>query len=194
MLHLPASSLFRTASIIGIDPGSETLGLAVLEFDIDTLQIVSSRAQTFVGSKMYQQDNWLSTCHSARVARIQTHKDNLISIFRQVDPLQIACESPFYNPRRPNAYGVLVEVLTMIRNAVIEYDVWKSLYLIDPPTVKKSIGAPGNADKNKMMECICNLPGLNFMDPVGLQNIDEHSVDALAVAYCRYLNLVKSIY
>lgn len=194
MLYVPTSSLARTANIIGIDPGSETLGLAIIEFDIDTLNIVSSQAKTFVGSKMYSQDNWLSNIHSPRVARISCHKQNLIDIFRNIDPIQIACESPFYNPRRPNAYGVLVEVLTMVREAVIEYDNWKNLYLIDPPTVKKSIGAPGNADKIKMMECMINLSGLNFIDPAGVQCLDEHSIDALAVAYCRYLGLVKSVY
>lgn len=192
MLSFPTSSLARTTNIVGIDPGSETLGLSVIEIDIDTLQIVKSSACTFVGSKMFDDSSWLATSHSNRVARIAAHKQNLVYQLRKIDPICIACESPFYNPRRPNAYGVLVEVLTMIRDAVIEYDVWKTLYLIDPPTVKKSVGAAGNADKIKMLEAVINLKSLNLnCDP---SSLDEHSIDALAVAYCRYRQLTNSIF
>ena len=192
MLYLPKDSLERTASIVGIDPGSETLGLSIINFDIDSFKIESTYAQTFIGSKMFDADNWLSVIHSPRVARINSHKENLVKIFNSVNPLVIACESSFYNPRRPNAYAVLIEVLTAVREAVMEYDIWKPLYLIDPPTVKKSVGAPGNADKVKMLECVCNLTQLNYSGDVPIQELDEHSIDAIAVAYCKYVNLIKN--
>lgn len=192
MLSFPASSLERTTSIVGIDPGSETLGLGIIYIDIDSLEIVSSSAMTFVGSKMYVQDNWMSTMHNPRTARIHAHHKNLVDFFRTINPVAIACESPFYNPRRPNAYGVLVEVLTMVRQAIIEYDVWKPLYLIDPPTVKKSVGAPGNADKERMLLAVKNMPELKLTIPVEV--LDEHSIDALAVAYCRYKQMMSSVF
>ncbi len=192
MISLPADSSVRTCNIIGIDPGSETLGLCIMEVDIQTLQIVKTSAQTFVGSKMFEQNNWLSTIHSARTARIQAHKQNLINHFRLLNPFNIACESPFYNPRRPNAYGVLVETLTMIRHAVMEYDPWLQLYLIDPPTVKKSIGAPGNADKAIMLNTLKTVTELNLDRPV--EFLDEHSIDAVAVAYCRLKQIRESIF
>lgn len=192
MLSFPSSSLARTTSIVGIDPGSETLGLGIIEFNIDTFEIVQSTAFTFTGSKMFDDDSWLASSHGNRTARIAAHKDNLVYQLTQINPVCVACESPFYNPRRPNAYGVLVEVLTMIRQAVIEYDRWKSLYLIDPPTVKKSVGAAGNADKIKMLEAISNLTNLRLVCSPSL--LDEHSIDALAVAYCRYRQLTNSIF
>lgn len=183
MLCYPSDSTVRTTSIVGIDPGSETLGLSIIEFDIETLIITRSTAKTFTGSKMFEQDNWMSCMHGARTARIHAHKKNLIEQFSSIDPVAIACESPFYNPRRPNAYGVLVETLSMIRQAVMEYDPWKWLYLIDPPTVKKSVGAAGNADKEKMFVALSNLTELKLDKPI--ETYDEHSIDAIAVAYCR---------
>lgn len=190
MLSLPQGNLKRTAEVVGIDPGSESLGLAIISFDIETLQIVSTQARTFVASKMFKDDTWLAQIHGQRVCRIKHLQETLIEIFNSVDPLFIACESPFYNPRRPNAYGVLVEVLDAIRNAVMEHDSWKSLYLIDPPTVKKSVGAPGNADKIKMYEIICSMDNLNPLNDLDLSSLDEHSIDAIAVAYCKYKTIL----
>lgn len=192
MFTPPEGGSGSTANIVGIDPGSETLGLSIITFDIDTFKIVSSQAKTYYGSKMFHEDNWMSNLHGARTTRIYHHKQNLINLLHQIDPLQIACESPFYNPRRPNAYGVLVEVLTMIRQSVMEYDPWKFLYLIDPPTVKKSVGAPGNADKDRMFSALCNLNDLNLINPI--DTLDEHSVDALAVAYCRLKMFSNSVF
>ena len=188
MLTLPDDS-GKTAVIIGLDPGSETLGFGTIEFDIETMQIVKSTAKTFVGSKLMRQKSWEIELNGERFSRINAHKENLKYLFGIHNPLQIACESPFYNPRRPNAYGVLVEVLIAIKQAVYEYSNWRSVFLIDPPTVKKAIGAPGNADKVKMKECILKMTNLCYDG--NLEEIDEHSIDALAVAYCRYKELIK---
>lgn len=191
MFCLPANSP-RTASIIGIDPGSETLGVAVLKFDVETMEIVSTTAQTYTGSRMYSANNWQSETHGDRCARINAHKENLTNIFFHEEPIQICCESSFYNRLRPNAYGVLIEVLDAVRQAVIAYDVWRKLYLVDPPTVKKSVGAPGNADKFVVKAAVMRLPDLRYQGQFGLDVVDEHSIDAMAVAYCRFQELKKS--
>jgi Holliday junction resolvasome RuvABC endonuclease subunit len=191
MLHIPQDSA-TTANIIGIDPGSENIGVACIEFDINTLAIVNTQAFTITGSKLMVKDSWLIETHGERIARIKALKERLIEIFCEVNPLMIACETPFFNPRRPNAFAVLVEVLLAIKEAVRDFDFWKVVYSIDPPTVKKSVYAPGNADKVKMKESIMALPDIKFKGNITLDKLDEHSIDAIAVAYCRYRELIKS--
>lgn len=129
----------------------------------------------------------LSRMHNDRVSRIKAHEDNLVSIYTQHSPIAIVSEAPFYNPRRPNAYGVLVEVICAIRNSIIHYSDTMCFYQVDPASVKRAIGAKGNADKDAVkyhMGLIAEVAGA-LETP--LCALDEHSVDATAVAYHQYL-------
>lgn len=182
MFHIPPNNPYPV--ILGIDPGSETLGVSCLVIEPVSLQIVSTQAMTFIGSKL-NMNAWMESVHSARFARIDAHKENLKQLFTLTRPVCVVCESPFYNPRRPQAYGVLVETLDAIRHAVWEYDQHLGLNLIDPPTVKRSVGAKGNADKDVMKQSVCALTDLNYQGQVPLSLLDEHSIDAIAVAYSK---------
>ena len=172
-----------TFTILGIDPGSETLGYGVIEAKINTLEIVNAEAFTVIGSKSPYFCISDSALVHDRYARINAHKETLLHILNTYDPLAVSCESPFFNMRRPNAFGVLMEVLTAIQDTVVLWDPWKPVLLVDPPTAKKSFGAPGNADKSKMAEAFGRLPQLHYP---GTQCLDEHSIDGLAMAYHQY--------
>jgi Holliday junction resolvasome RuvABC endonuclease subunit len=185
MLHIPKDSP-RTTRIVGIDPGSESLGFASIEFDIETGFIVKTMACTFKGSKMMKKDTWAIEVHGERASRIDALKSKLLEKFVELNPIQIVCEGAFFNNLRPNAFEVLVEVRTAIKQAISDFDCWRTIYLIDPPTVKKSVGAPGNADKVKVKACVLALSGLSYSGETPLDMLDEHSIDAIAIAYCRY--------
>lgn len=170
--------------IAGIDPGSETLGFGALKVNVVTLQIVESTAFTFVGSKLAK-DSWFGEIHGARAERIAAHEENLVQMFQYYRPNLVASESPFYSQFRPQAYGALTETVDAIRSALWRYDCWLSLFMIDPPTVKKAVGASSHAKKDEVKAALMALPDLNYNGPTPIELLDEHSVDALAVAYCR---------
>lgn len=190
MLHLPEPGS-RTATIVGLDPGSENLGFATLEFDIETMTIIKTTACTIIGSKLMRHNTWSIELHGERLSRIKALKTALLNLLLESKPIQIGCESPFFNMRRPSAYGVLIEVLLAIKEAVQEYDSWKIVYLIDPPTVKKSVNAPGNGDKIIVKQNILALTDINYQGITPLEKLDEHSLDAIAVAYCKFKDLLK---
>ena len=73
----------------------------------------------------------------------------------------------------------------MVKYAVYDWDSTVPVVFIDPPTVKKAFKAAGNK-KEQMSEALSKLAELQFP---GTENLDEHSVDALAVAYGRLLTL-----
>jgi len=176
------------AHILGIDPGSETLGVSCISVNPYTLEIVYTQAVTFIGSKLNMNPQMLDT-HSARFARIAAHQKNLKNLFTEIMPVSIVCESPFFNPRRPNAFAPLVETLDAIRRAVWEYDQVQTLELVDPPTVKMAVGCRGNADQDAMNLAVMALPDLNYCGAIPFYQLDEHSIDAIAVAYskiCQY--------
>lgn len=182
------------AGIVGIDPGSKTLGLSLLLFDIRTLEIVSSQAYTIRADKLAN-GSWESEFHGDRLGRINAIKNKLLEVFRHAQPYLIATESPFYSFKHPNAYGVLMEVIGAIRQAAIEYDMFTGVYEIDPPTVKNAVGAKGNAKKEEVRERILKMSDqLHFRGPVPIDQLDEHSLDALAVAYSRYKTLLEVLW
>jgi Holliday junction resolvasome RuvABC endonuclease subunit len=172
-------------TLIGIDPGSDKLGVSLYKVEFDTFKILESRAFTIIASKMVNERSWLAQIHSYRTARIYKLRECLLEYFNKIQPSVIACESPFFNPRRPGAFQPLVEVLSMIKDAVIEYSVWQPLFMIDPSSIKNSVHAAGNADKDKMKESVLKLTDLAYNGDIELKDLDEHSIDALAVGYCQ---------
>lgn len=180
-------------SIVGIDPGTETLGMGILFVDLLSMRVVSSEAFTFVGSKLAGKTNWIGEVHGDRQGRLRAHEENLLVMFNHYQPFLIACESPFYSQRRPQAFGALTEAIASIRRAVMRYDAWKDLRMIDPPTVKNAVGAKGNAAKELVLEALLALPELNYNGARSLAECDEHSIDGLAVAYCRYRQLLEDL-
>lgn len=190
MLTLPNDNTTQ-ACIVGIDPGSETLGVCIMHFNVVTLGITRIAPMTFTGSKL-PTDPMLAILHGDRVSRVKAHEDNLFNIFIENSPIAVSTESPFYNPRMPGAYGALVEVICGIRNAVIRYSDVKPLYKVDPSSVKQAIGAKGNADKNAVRDYVSKIPELinNLDNP--LCSLDEHSIDAMAVAYHQLLSYRNS--
>jgi Holliday junction resolvasome RuvABC endonuclease subunit len=169
------------STLVSIDPGSESLGVSIYTLD-STFEVVKIEAATYRGSKLPMQEDIILS-HGERAARIQAHEDNLFSLFLQYQPIGIACESPFFQATRPQAYGALTEVVAAIRRAIMRYRSNLELFLIDPPSVKKAVGAKGNAGKDDVKNAIINLQAIDqvYNGPIPLWLLDEHSLDAIAV-------------
>ncbi len=190
MLPIP-SDTNCIVNVVGIDPGTETLGVGIVSFDINTFEIVRCEAMTFRGSRMPGSE-WLGLMFNDRAKRIQAHQINLLQLLLTVNPICVACESPFINMRQPTAYGALTEVVVGIAQAVRDFDVWRPLYMVSPPQVKQAVGAPGNADKETVKAKLLAILALVSVCTTDPSMMDEHSIDALAVAYYQYLNCRES--
>jgi len=191
MLVMPRLSA-STFTMLSIDPGSDCLGLACFEVAFGSYEIVSVKARTLVGTKMLGKDTWAEEIHGNRLARIRVLEETLLRIFNMEEPVFIVSEAPFINMRRPQAYGALTEVICAIRNAVFNYDPWKKLLLIDPPTVKKAVGAPGNAGKDDVKLHLLKFSGLNYSGDTSLADLDEHSIDAICVGLAHRKTLLET--
>jgi Holliday junction resolvasome RuvABC endonuclease subunit len=196
MLTMPANAS-SIATLCGIDPGTNTLGVAFIAFDVVTLQIVHSQAFTLKGEKLGR-NSWITEAHGDKLGRITALKEELVKLFHYVQPMEFASEAPFYNRLHPGAYGPLVEVISAVTQAVMQYDVWKILHMIDPSTVKKAVGIVGKIPKGEaktyMRRHVVPLAGtLRYAGHIPIERLDEHSIDALAVAYCHYGRLLERL-
>ena len=187
MIVLPGDNApFR---IVGIDPGTDTLGTAVLDVDLRTGQTHLIFAQTFVGAKLSSGLHSLMETHGDRWAKQQAHSNNLLGLFQHFLPHVVICESPFLG-KFPQAFEALVECKAAIRKALLQYDPTLPLELVDPPSVKSAVGAPTKRPKEMskddfkktVNQALVKLPIVNHTSQ-SLERFDEHSTDAIAVAY-----------
>lgn len=185
--------------IVGIDPGSTTMGVAALAVRISDLELLRIDSFTIdankpCGGKSYPSS--LEETYPARSVRMLEISRRLANAFDYYTPLQIACETPFYNPRNPNAYGVLVEVVKTVEIAVRDWNPWRPLYRIESTAAKKSV-SPTDEDERKRLRLIKDskeriketvriFPPLQFLD---LSKMSEHEIDAVVVGYCQLLRL-----
>lgn len=183
--------------IIGIDPGSTTLGMTVLEYDCRTMKIVKTYSWTLNAGRLNLSE--LDTMmHSERYARIFELADILYEFFVKILPNSIITESPFLKKRFPLPFAVLTEVVFAVRLAVRRYDPSISLDLVDPPSAKKAVGAKtvkgGNQKEPVHAALRLLLDSLHFDETLSastFNDLDEHSIDSMAVAYYKWNSLVE---
>lgn len=183
--------------IIGIDPGTDTLGASLLEVDLATRIIDILESQTFEGSKLAKSYENIAAYHGDRTARLIAHEDNLYGYFVYAQPHSIICESPFSNKRFPQAYAALTECVSHIRRAVMRYDGFKPLLQVDPPTAKLAVGvkARGTTKDDVKIGLLKAIKAGHLHNPnnIDIGELDEHSVDAIVVAYTRALFILSNL-
>ena len=79
MLNMPMGS--PLIKIIGIDPGTDMLGVAILTINLDTLIIEDTNAFTLSGAKLSKDDYWNKEIHGDRFSRINALRIELLKIF-----------------------------------------------------------------------------------------------------------------
>lgn len=169
--------------MVGIDPGTETLGFGVLDLNLSTGQLVVANAQTVDLQRMLSQWRQEERVHGSRTARLMALEERLFVFFEHYQPHAICAESPFLH-RFPMTFAALTECVSYVRRAVFRYDRYMPLEMVDPPTAKKAVGVKvkRGVTKEAVREAIEKLD-LTYAPGVDLAQMDEHSVDALAVAY-----------
>lgn len=199
MLTMPMGAS-PIVTIIGLDPGSYNLGVAVLHFNIETLQVVGVEAWTLKGDKLARQAPWVTDIHGDLEGRIQAILERFTITLNYFQPFLVASESPFINKKFPQAGLVLTRVVASVRQALMRHDVWKPLEFIDPPTVKNAVGVKGNRGgkegKEDMKVAVSKLAiegVLPYTGSVPLLELDEHSIDAIAVAYARLIRWLREL-
>jgi len=191
MLRMPEDSS-PILPMIGIDPGSMKLGLAVLWFDINKMEIVKTEARTVRVDKLIKNNPLVETMGEL-YARLYAAKNILLNEFNFYQPVLIATETPYYNPRRPSAYGPLVKTITMIETALVEHNSTMRLTYIAPATVKSRVNANTLVrNKDNVIECVAALPDLNYQGSVPFNKLDDNGVDGLAIVYGAFHNLVRN--
>lgn len=177
----------RTANIIGIDPGTTNLGLSVLSFDVLDFKIVRTEAITLRAQKLGSYSKALSDSHGDMFARVAALSQAFIEIYSNYTPISVVAESPFYNPKRPSAYGSLLNITINLQLILFKYSNDKPIYFIDPSSIKNAVGAKGSAGKDPVRDGVMKIKNkISLIDG----EYDEHSIDAIAAAFAYYKRFI----
>lgn len=177
MLVMPKAD--TCARIFGVDPGTDRLGTALLTVDLVTGRIRIAKAKTLGASKAPSRYPVVAEYHGDRIAKHHFLRDELYSMFVEDEPHWVISESPFMG-KFAQAFESLVQVVYNLRLALFEYDPIAPLHVIDPPSVKLAVGARGRSDKDVMKVAVMKL---DVECDIVLSDLDEHAIDAIAVAY-----------
>ncbi len=154
----------NTKRILGIDPGTNILGFAVIEVDRDVIQVLE------IG-----------------VLHLKEHKEQqekLREIFLEVQeiiekylPGELAIEAPFFGKnvqsmlKLGRAQGVAMAAGMTMGLQITEYS---------PKKVKQAVTGNGNAAKEQVADMLCRMLAM----PSGKLPLD--ATDALSVAVCHH--------
>ncbi len=152
--------------ILGIDPGTNVLGYAILDVQgnkvsLDTSGVLDLRKEKDVFEKLNQIFSFVS------------------GLFKEFNIGQAAIESPFYGKniqsmlKLGRAQGVAIA-------AVLQHNV--PIYEYAPRKVKISVTGNGNASKQQVSKMLESILNVNLSD----KPFDE--TDAIAIALCHYYN------
>lgn len=179
--------------IIGIDPGTNKLGIAVLDIDLLTKQVCIRAAMTLSAQAAIDEDAFTAKSRGMRYAQIAYLSHALKSLFVNSEPNAVIHESPFMG-KFPEAYQALSECIGAIRWAVDQYDRTVTIEPVDPPRAKQAVGAAvgRNQTKDDVRIAVLKL-GLPCHPDVDLTILSEHAIDAIAVGYFKAKHVIARL-
>lgn len=172
--------------ILGIDNGTNTVGIVILEHDIRTGVSVVTRAETFkadrTSASRYPDMDYYGDGFTARLRAIREY---MTTVLEDEDPDAVAIETPFARRAFVSSYKALSLSLDYIQEAVYDYRPALEFIGISPYTAKAAVipkGRDFKTEKDHIRDCILADPTIVAGSGVVLCELDEHAIDAIAVA------------
>lgn len=174
--------------LLSIDPGFN-FGVAVIEVDFESNTCHVLHAHTFDILKIAKSvHSELINTHGERIAKLKAIETIVSGMMIAWDVSGVVSESPYLG-RFANSFQSLVECLCYIQNGIFVNTSEFPLALLDPTTVKRSVGAPKSKDKDAVKQAVRKLNWVTYAVPGLLDDLDEHGVDAIAVGLARFIQL-----
>lgn len=170
--------------VMGIDPGSRTLGIAITTcFPYEQCWTLDE-AWTLNTEYHLQQKRFRAARVGDHQVRMEAIEEEVFEALCNFYPDVVIMETPYLG-RLPQSFFVLTQVMVAIGRAVDRYSSAMHLEKVEPSVVKKAIGVPGNSpDKTLVAKAVMALKNLENLSEKPLSELDEHSIDATAV--CHY--------
>lgn len=178
MLTLPKG--LTRLTLIAIDPGLNNTGVAIYKLALNPFAILSIDAFTLRAQYLLDASGLDDEDYAERVHKRYSMANALKGIFLSEMPTVIACESPFFDRRKPSSFAVLTEVLVTFFDTAVEVNPGVRFTYVEPLLVKKVLGVAGQKGKEPVREA---MEKQDFIDKLiqKVEDLDEHAIDAVGV-------------
>lgn len=184
-MEFPAEAEPNIIRLIGLDPGTDTLGAAVMDVDMDTFEPIIVFGETNQASKAAKDYTWKQEIRGGRDVRLEMHRQYLSELFTYTGPVAVAAESPFLKFGRVTSFEALVECYAVLRDTLWDYSPSMYLRRIDPITAKNYVGVSHiGTDKDDVRKAVIAIYKDKCATGIVIEDFDEHTIDAIAVAHC----------
>ncbi len=171
-------------NIVGIDPSTNSVGLAVLTINSKTFKIVNIITYVLdISNPFYlNEDN----PHIMYKLSDLTHLiNNYISMY---EPLAVGIESPFMDRNKPGSALPLGQSVQAIQFGIYQYSKSIPIGMYPPASVKRTVGAKGGTGKIEILDALKEHRDVTRL--INLDNITDHEVDAIAIAKCALKDII----
>ena len=183
MLQLPEGR--RCIKVLGIDPGTDTMGYAPLVLDTDTMQITGIGVHTYKAARDYKYKRSSVEYYGDKYTRFFLHADHLVELLETFEPDYVIGEAIFHRRGRTQAFRGLAECWMMIRSVCQRYRLTLPIEQIEPVPVKQNLGVGVGVgkraelkDKLLVERAVLARKDMTFDAD---SHPDEHSYDATAI-------------
>ena len=180
MLHYPNISEFN---LLGVDPGLNNIGLAIYTLSLHPFRIVSIHSFTLKAERVIDTSGLRDDIHTDRLRKRHAMINAFSRVLASVNPSIVACESPFFDRRKPSSFQVLAEILVSLTDAVAKHNPNTLFTTVEPLTVKKILGVAGKKGKEVVKEGMVKIPEIMSVLKTPIEQMDEHAIDSTAVGY-----------
>lgn len=172
-------------TIMGIDPGSRNLGIAIFYIDIYTLDILEIIPIPISLNKY----NIYANNRNGLTSRLFYLRQEFTDILMAYSPVAISIESGFINPRMPGAVIPLASAITIMSSVIMQYDFETSIIDYPPSIIKKAVGADPHGNKSPVFNALSKNKEISNI--INLDLLTEHCVDSIAIAYTMLIEIRK---
>lgn len=180
-MPLVASQPYINYRMMSLDPGLKNTGVAVFDLDTRSRTILSIDAFLLSNQRLINSAPYDHETVSERLIMIYKLKTAFRHVLEHYNPTVVVSEGPYYNPKSPMAYASLLEIVSMFRSVAMEYNSNILFHIFQPKEVKKVVGSGMNTGKLDMRDAVSRRPELMVPLMQNLNELDEHSIDAIAV-------------
>ena len=168
---------------MGIDPGSNTLGISIVDAFLDEQRLEIVHTSTLHTKYKVAREKERAEFFGEFQLKLERIFEEICGTLGRYMPDVAIHETP-YMKDHATTYARLTQVNSALANACFTHSPIMRMETIDPSTVKKNVGVPGNSnDKELVRKAVRNIGNLTNVSGVSFDAMSEHEIDATAIAY-----------
>lgn len=177
---------YRYRYVLCIDPGTTTMGVAVMRIDTIDINFKYVYTTTLYPAELVKLKGSLENIadsQSHKLARLAALSDMLEGIIKTFCIRDICIEDA-YSAINVSTYATLIECQSAIRAGALRVSPDISISLIKSSQAKKLAGVKGNSGDKELVRQAIRTRLIGFLDEhINIDDITEHECDAIIVGF-----------